>query len=330
METKKTRFSTSRKRANEDRAAVDAAVDTLVSREPDTIPDEDLELLSDLSRPAAQRLAERWLELPYNARLTLVQRMVAMFETHIDHHFDQALVVALADPNDDVKLVAFGGLTETTTPSLLEYLLDTLPQESNPDVRAAGARIFGQFALQSEYQSLDKRTSDILREVLLTLADNDDSETVRLRALESAGYLAGDIDVIEAIEDAWGSGRHEAQVSALRAMGHQGDPRWIDIVLGQLASEEPEIRFEAVRATGTLAGQQVALKIIDLTDDDDAEVQLAAIASLGMIGGDIAVRALRGLEQSESVAVSDAAGAALDEALMLDNAARPPNSLWQT
>ena len=329
MAMKKTRFSINRNRAIEDRARVDAVVDVLASRTPAELASEDYEDLSDLSRPAAERLAERWLEIPHPLRLALVQDMVSKSETDIEHHYDRALVVALADEEDDAKLAAFGGLTDTTLPSLLDYLLTRLPDEPNRDVRAAGAEAFGQFVLQAEMDKLEETTVNRLRETLLTMLENDDSETVRLRALESAAYFAADAEVIDLIEEAWDSGRHDAQVSALHAMGRQCDPRWLDRVLAQFSSDEPEIRFEAARAIGTLGGQRIVPRIIDLTDDDDVEVQMAAIASLGMIGGDAAIGALRNLEQSESVAIVDAAGAALDEALLLDNAARPPNSLWQ-
>lgn len=330
MATKKTRFSTSRNRAIEERAAIDIVIDGLSDRQTNDVSSDDLESLSDLSRPAAERLAKRWLDIPHPVRTRLVNRMVSLFETDIEHHFDEALVVALDDIDDDIKLVAFGGLTDTTVSSLLHYLTHRLPSESNPTVRAAGAEVSGQFALQSELNALDGQSKVLIRDTLYSFMDSDESEVVRLRALESAGYLVGEESVVQAIEAAWESGRHDAQVSALRAMGRQSDPRWLSLVLSEFANDEPEIRFEAVRAAGALGGQHIVPRIIDLTGDEDVEVQTAAIASLGMLGGDVALRALRHLERSESVAISDAAGAALDEALLVDNAARPPNALWQS
>lgn len=325
MATKKTRFSTNRDRAVEDRARIDAVLDMLLTRIAEDLTAADYEGLSDLSRPAAERLAERWMELPHPLRLALTREMVSSVETDIEHHYDRALTVALLDEQDDVKLTAFEGLTDTTDPRLLDYLLTRLPGEENPAVRAAGAEALGQFVLHAEMHALEAPTADRLRDVLFTLLENDDVEAVRLRALESAGYLANDAEVADAIQDAWDSGRHDAQVSALRAMGRQCNPRWLDQVLAQFRSDEPELRFEAARAVGTLDGQRTVPRIIDLTDDDDVEVQMAAIASLGAIGGDAAIGALRALERSDSVAIADAAGAAL----LLDNAARPPNSLWQ-
>jgi HEAT repeat protein len=328
MTTKKTRFSTSRSRASADRNAIDAVIDELVDRVPENLTDEDFEDLSDLSRASADRLAERWLELSLELRTALVREMVNRFESDIEHHFDRALIAALSDEVVDVKLVAFEGLTDTTDNRLLEYLIQRLPHEDSAPVRAAGARVTGQFVLQAELGAIDQLQTDRLREMVMSIVEDDPDGDVRLRMLESAGYFANDPEVVDAITDAWESGSHDEQVSAIRAMGHQCDPRWLDIVLEQLRSDEPEIRFEAARATATVGGQSIVPQIVALTEDEDVEVQMAAIASLGALGGDTAIATLRALEQSESVAIADAAGAAVEEALLATTVARPPSSLW--
>lgn len=328
MTTKKTRFSTNRNRATEERAAIDTIIDGLRARTPDNLHDDDFEDLSDLSRAAASRLAERWHEIEYTVRLALVREMVNRFETSVEHHFDRALTAALSDPESDVRLLALEGLSDTNDSVLLNYLLQSIPQEQDAAVRAAEAEILGQYVLEAEMQRLDTGDVARLRELVLSLARTDPDRTVRLRMVETAGYFAGDPDVIKAIEDAWSSGEHESQVSALRAMGRQGDSRWVSIVVAQFQHDEPEIRFEAARSAGTIGGQSVVPRLIDLTEDDDVEVQMAAIASLGEIGGDLAVTALRNLEHSESMAIADAASAALEAALLLDNVTRPPSSLW--
>lgn len=328
MTTKKTRFSTSRRRTAEQREAIDAVIDTLVDRAPGDITDDDFEDLSDLSRAAADRLQERWHEIAYPLRLALVREMVNRFETDIEHHFDRALIVALYDEEVDVKLGAFEGLTDSTDERLLAYLIDDMPNEKSAPVRAAAARITGQFVLQAELHGLESSRSGELKERVLGMMEDDPDPDVRLFMLEAAGFFAGDPDVVDAIEDAWDSGSHDAQVSALRAMGHQCDPRWLDLVLQQMKSDEPELRFEAARAAGTVGNQSIVPQLIVLADDEDVEVQMAVIASLGAVGGEQAIAALRALEQSESPAIADAAGAAVEEALLATTVARPPSSLW--
>ena len=328
MTTKKTRFSTSRRFQEEQRSAFDSVIDTLSERAPADLNDDDFEDLSDLSRGAAARLIERWMDIPYPVRLALVREMVNRFETDIEHHYDRALVAALYDEEVEVKLGAFEGLTDTTEQMLLRYLLDHLRSEPVATVRAAGARVVAQFVLEAELEQLPKEQIDQLRDLVLGMAEEDPDSEVRLQMLEAAGYFAKDPEVIDAIEQVWASGSHDSQVSALRAMGRQCDPRWLDVVLSQFQSDEPELRFEAARAAAFLGNQSIVPQLMTLTDDEDVEVQMAAIASLGAIGGETAINTLRALEQSESVAISDAAGAAVEEALLVTSVTRPPSSLW--
>ncbi|HYI15617.1 MAG TPA: HEAT repeat domain-containing protein, partial [Thermomicrobiales bacterium] len=162
-----------------------------------------------------------------------------------------------------------------------------------------------------------------LRVTLLRVLENDVSPEVRRRALESAGYLADDPDVVRQIEDAYESGIHALRVSALHAMGRQADTRWLDIVHHELTSDEPELRFEAVTATGTIGDERSVVELIDRLRDDDVEVQMAAIAALGAIGGRLAISALRKLTEDDSPAIVDAADDALEEALLTSNPLRP-------
>ena len=325
---KKTPLSTSCRLASEQRSAIDDLVESLAGRSAQDLTDDDLEDLSDLGVAAADQLIKRWSDISLPIRLALVREMVNRFESDIEHHYDRALVAALHDVDIDVKLGAFEGLTDTREPLLLDYLLNDLPSETLPSTRSAGARILGQFVLESELGRLDEGDSIRLRQTVLGLLSSDPDPEVRLHVLESAGYFADDQVVIDTITDSWSSGNHDEQVSALRAMAHQCDSRWLDIVLNQFRNDEPEIRFEAARAAGTVGNQSIVPQLVDLTSDDDVEVQMAAIASLGQIGGESAIAALRSLEQSESPAISDAAGAAVEEALLLQSVTRPPSSLW--
>ncbi len=328
MTTKKTRFSTSRERAAEGREAIDRVVSGLAGRDPGSITEEEIEQFSDLSRFAGSQLFERWNDIDLPVRLALVREMITQFETGGELHFDRALVASLADSEVDVKLLAFEGLTDTTDLSLLDWLVHHLRSESASTVRASGMRIAGQFVLASELGKLDADQAAMAQDLVLSVMQSDPDPEVRLQALESAAYLAGNPTVIAAIDDAWLSRSHDDQVSALRSMGRQGDARWSGIILNQFRSDEPELRFEAARAAATVGSQSIVPQLVDLTDDEDAEVQMAAIESLGTIGGEVAVAVLRELEQSDSEAVADAAGAALEEAMLSTTPSRAPDQLW--
>ena len=282
-----------------------------------------VEPLSDLSRTAAAYFAERWPELPPENRLAAVLAMREDAEREIEHNYDRALLVALRDEDADTRFAAIDGLAELESPSYCNALLALIEQEPDPRVRAAEAMALGRFALQSELGELDERTAEQLRVCLLHLIEIDPSPDVRRRALESAGYLAGDPDIIRQIEDAYKSGNHPLRVSALHAMGRQGDVRWLDIVHHELTSDEPELRFEAVTAAGTIGEERSVIDLMDRLRDDDFEVQMAAIASLGAIGGQLAINTLRKLTEDDSEAIVDAAEDALEEAQLTSNPLRP-------
>jgi HEAT repeat protein len=68
-------------------------------------------------------------------------------------------------------------------------------------------------------------------------------------------------------------------------MGHNCDPSWLPILFQELKSDDPETRYEAVLACGSLAEEAAVVHLIPLLEDEDAEVKEATIAALGEIGG---------------------------------------------
>lgn len=305
--------------SDDSQGAVDRALDQIAHASGSML----VEPLSDLGRTAAAYLAERWPQLPPATRLAAVKAMREDAEAHIEHTYDRALLVALDDAEAEVRLAALEGLAELETPAFCDYLLTHVESESDERVRAAEAMALGRFALMSEMDELEESDAERVRDILLSLLTRDSSREVRRRALESAGYLAGDPEVARAIDESYESGNHAMRVSALHAMGRQADTRWLDIVHGEFTSEDPELRYEAVTAAGTIGHERSVIELIDRLRDDDTEVQLAAIASLGAIGGKLAMSALRRLTEDDSPAIVDAAEEALEEAELASNPLRP-------
>ena len=81
----------------------------------------------------------------------------------------------------------------------------------------------------------------------------------------------------------------------------------------ELASEAPEMRFEAARACGELQLAGAVPRLSQMTADLDLEVKLAAIGSLGRIGGPEARRVLDICVEMGDEAMVEAAREALDE-----------------
>jgi HEAT repeat protein len=103
------------------------------------------------------------------------------------------------------------------------------------------------------------------------------------------------------------------KVSAIFAMGRQGDQRWADTLLKELDSEVEELQYEAVRAAGEACLDKAASRLKDLALADDKDLQLEAIWSLGKIGGEGVSEFLYDLADDEDKEVREIAEAALEE-----------------
>ncbi len=137
---------------------------------------------------------------------------------------------------------------------------------------------------------------------------------MRRRALESLAYF-DDEEVEEAIAEAFDSIIHDIHISSIFSMGRNLSPRWFSTVVNEMQNSDPEIRFEAVRASGEFGDERSVDLLLDLLDDEDAEVRMAAIAALGQIGGKIAVGALRRLARDGDPVARETAQEALNQAL---------------
>jgi HEAT repeat protein len=152
--------------------------------------------------------------------------------------------------------------------------------------------------------------------------DKAEESDVRRRAVESLGYLHGDDDVKELIADQYRqSGRHAE--SAVLAMGRSMDHQWSPIVLHELRSERPAMRYEAAHAAGEMALEDALPQLARMVDDDDTEVRLAAIWSLGQIGGKPAAEALNQVLQSGDPTMKEAAQEAIQEIAFSANPLSP-------
>jgi len=81
----------------------------------------------------------------------------------------------------------------------------------------------------------------------------------------------------------------------VHAMGRSADPEWLPTIIEEMNSEDSEMRFEAATAAGGIADEDAVSELAGLTEDEDAEVQEAAISALGQIGGPAARAVLHGV-----------------------------------
>jgi hypothetical protein len=273
----------------------------------------DLARLSALSPEQADLLAAAWARIDATRRREVVLELLDLGEDNVEFDFDAVFFRGLEDTDAEVRLNSVRGLWEHEGSDLIAPLVRLMKQDDDAAVRAESALGLGRFVLLFEQGRLRDRhfreAEAALRDVI---SNNDEIEEVRARTLEAIGPH-DEPWVRQAISEAYESGVRRLKVAAVHAMGRSCEPRWLPLLLRELGSEEPELRYEAATALGSVGDESAVSHLVTHLSDSDEEVRDASIAALGEIGGQEARSALTELAQEGPPAAKDAALAALAE-----------------
>lgn len=241
--------------------------------------------LSQLSADERDEFDRAWPDFDPDRRLQILQQANELADDNPELNFDSVNLISLQDADPRVRAAALGGLWEYDERDLIPVLIDLMQADDDATVRSAAALGLGRYVVLGEFGSL--RPSDLTAvEDALTEAINDgaEDEDVRARALEAIGARS-EPWVRDLIADAYASGSHRMQVSAIHAMGRSCDSDWLPDVIQQLQSDDPELRYEAATAAGMIGDEAAVPHLSFLVHDEDTEVQETAIEALGEIGG---------------------------------------------
>jgi HEAT repeat protein len=281
----------------------------------------ELKPLSGLGREEREGFWGAWAAIAPRRRVEIARAMVELAEENVDLDFGEPLVWMLDDGEAQVRASAVEGLWENQSGYLLHRLLKLLRVDPAAEVRAATAASLSRYAYMGAIEELGDDDALALREALLaTILDQRQPLDVRRRALESAGYFAGSVDIQRQVEQAYQSDEQLLRESALVAMGRSMLPRWLPAIGKELGSPSPALRYEAARAVGEMAEDARALvpRLAPLLNDGDSEVAFAAIWALGQVGGETAKRLLQQVRKNGDDARRQAAADALDELSLED------------
>ncbi len=280
-----------------------------------TVPNrKQLQLLSGLMGEAQKKFERAWAKLSVEVRRSIIQILCEMAEADFEMDFNAIFRLSIDDADPGVRSSAIEGLWEDEDVRLVPRLVQCLQEDDAVHVRAAAAQCLAHFVLLGEVQKIRPRPFQTAYEALYaTYHDEAESLDVRRRALESMAYTDKP-DVAQMIQQAYAHADESMRVSAVFAMGRSAHKRWADIVLQELNSPNPEMRYEATRASGELGLQEATRTLVELTEDVDSEIQASALWSLGQIGGDLARKTLeRYVRDTSNEALSEAAQDALSE-----------------
>jgi len=269
--------------------------------------------ISDLSRSEVGRFRAVWDSFSLERRLELISVMVEQAETNIHLNFHAILRSCLADDDARIRRLAIEGLWEDERVSLVQPLTMLLVSDPAFEVRAAAATSLARFVLMGVLGEIAESSAAAAEEALRTVWYRaGEPVEVRRRALEGLAYSNSPM-VHDLIHSAYYHEDELMRQSAVFAMGCSADPRWSRLVLAELDSQEPAMRFEAAVAAGEMGLRNAVPALIHRLDDSDGNVREAAALALGKIGGPAARRALQELLKSDEARLAEAAEEALDE-----------------
>ncbi len=266
--------------------------------------------LSDLEGEEADNLKAAWPSIPVWRRRSLLEDIEELAEDNYLLSFESVCRIAIDDEDPQVRFLAIRPLFTYETEDLLSQIMLMMETDEDENVRACCATTLGKFVYLGEIEDLPEETTQALVDSLLRMTKGGDTTEVRRRALEALGF-ASSKEVPKLIEEALKRDETDWLVSALFAMGRTCDKRWNPKVISMLDHQIPAVRFEAVRAAGELEIRDASEQLVDLLNDSDDDVRLAAAWSLSQIGGEGVKEALEKLLQSaanheENVLIQDA------------------------
>lgn len=273
---------------------------------------------SNLEPENQARFEMAWPLIEPERRRRVATALVELAEDDIELEFSSVYFFLMKDPDPRVRGKAIDGLWEDESRELLARLLELVAKDPDEGVRETAALGLSRFAYLAETGKLKERWVTRLREALFDRLHSDDAEVSR-RALEALGYFGQDDQVIRAVQEGYASDDEIVKGSALKAMGRSLNKRWLPEIGKELGSPEPALRYEAATAAGEMSADELTQPVIRLCEDEDREVQLAAIWALGQIGGAESSRTLKALANSDDEGLANAANEALTELNFANN-----------
>jgi len=250
--------------------------------------------LSDLSPDELAEVKELWSGISDRRRRALLEDLEELSESNTLLSFEALFRFAMHDPDPQVRFCAIRAIEVFDTDDLIDDFLASLHEDDSVDVRAVSASVLGKYVYRGEIDEIEKEQQRKIEDTLLEILNSKESARVRRRALEAISYSPRS-EVHEHILVAYQKESADWQASALFAMGRSFDHRYDDRVLDKVLHPSPQVRAEAVRASGELYLEDAVPDILDLLDDVPG-VRKAAIWALSQIGGEGVAPAIRDIK----------------------------------
>lgn len=201
--------------------------------------------------------------------------------------------------NDDasIRQAAVSALNSLPLPSMSERIIPLLA-DSDPNVRESAARIAGYFG----YAEATDALLDLTR---------DPNERVRCAVIEHLPFIE-DARVVDVLVHAVKEETPSVRAAAARALGTIDAPEVVSRLIEALSDDDVWVRYFSARALGrrrSAAGIAALERVIE--NEKFNHVRIAALDSLGQIGGQRVAGIAAGLVRDDDPDVAHAAQSAL-------------------
>jgi HEAT repeat protein len=243
-----------------------------------------LNRLSDLPPEDAALFADAWPKVSLRRREALLEDLEEIHMADDLLCFEEVARLALKDKNPSVRLRAIHILREYELVDLLTTFQAMAERDPDTDVRAEAVSALGVYIYMGEVEDISPAKLHRVEECLLSLLSNQEPVLVQRRALEAMGFSSRE-EVPELIEKAYASVDMDWVITSLFVMGRSANSHWYPQVLKMLTHPHPGVRAEAASAAGELEIKPARRLLLELLDDSDMDVRMAAIWALSQVGG---------------------------------------------
>jgi len=243
-----------------------------------------LNRLSDLDGGDIAEFAGAWPRVTVQRRQALLEDLEEIHLADDLQNFEAVARIALNDEDPGVRTRAISILREYELVDLLPRFIDMSEHDPDVSVRAGATAALGVYIYLGEIEVISHSKLMRAEECLLKRISSKDEKLVLCRALEALGFSSRQ-EVFGLIDQAYTSGDVEWLISALFAMGRSANSHWNPMVLEVLNHTQPGVRAEAASAAGELEIKKAKPILLELLEDPDIDVRLAAIWALSQVGG---------------------------------------------
>ena len=282
------------------------------------VPVRFLHRLSDMQQKEQDSFFAEWPSLEAERRRVIIRHLADISEDNFVVDFSPVFTEALLDENDQVRLAALDGIWDSSDKKFIPMLIRMMQNDLSDDVKAAAASSLTHYVLMAEWGEIPERFATPIIDALLEQYDAEETAVSVRRACVEALGAASHTRVPKIIQEAYEEEDLGMQLSAIFAMGNSADPRWLHTIINEMDNPNDQMRAEAARAAGSIGKSDAISDLTDLTEDDDLDVQLAAIHALGQIGGETSQEILNEILGDESrEEVHEAVELALEEMMWI-------------